>query len=159
MPKNPSYEIIDKVGMPRVISFFVSQLAAYCTSELDWLKLLPLDRNHLLHGACHFPFEPKSDTRMKPHGYRIRASVNIEMCPPFSYIHWGRIPSGKSKQGWLSGEQTFRFDDLEECAVHTLAHECFHFLSGSRQVKEKNTEANANWWADKWLSQFRNQPE
>ena len=113
MPKNSSYEIIDKVGMPRVISFFVSQLAAYCTSELDWLKLLPLDRNHLLHGACHFPFEPKSDSRVKPHGYRIRASVNIEMCPPFSYIHWGRIPSGKSKQGWLSGEQTFRFDDLE----------------------------------------------
>ena len=159
MPKNPSYEIIDKVGMPRVISFFVSQLAAYCTSELDWLKLLPLDRNHLLHGACHFPFEPKSDSRMKPHGYRIRASVNIEMCPPFSYIHWGRIPSGKSKQGWLSGEQTFRFDDLEECAVHTLAHECFHFLSGSRQVKEKNTEANAICWADKWLSQFRSQVE
>ena len=159
MPKNSSYEIIDKVGMPRVISFFVSQLAAYSTSELDWLKLLRLDRKHLLHGACHFPFEPKSDSRMKPHGYRIRASVNIEMCPPFSYIHWGRIPSGKSKQGWLSGEQTFRFDDLEECAVHTLAHECFHFLSGSRQVKEKNTEANANWWADKWLSQFRNQVE
>ena len=156
MSRNPSYEIIDKVGMPRVISFFLSQLEAYCTSELDWLKLLPLDQNHLLHGACHFPFEPKSDSRMKPHGYRIRASVNVEMSPPFSYVHWGRIPSNKSKQGWLSGEQTFRFNDLEECAVHTLAHECFHFLSGSRQVSEKNTEANANWWADNWLSQFRN---
>ena len=49
----------------------------------------------------------------------------------------------------------FRFDDLEECAVHTLAHECFHFLSHSRQVDLKNTEANANWWADGWLRVFR----
>jgi len=157
MLENYSYKIIDKVGMPRVISFFSDQLAAYSTSELDWLKLLPLEQAHLLHGACHFPFTPILNSGRKAHGYRIRASVNVEMIPPFSYVHWGRIPSSKSKQGWISGEQTFRFNDLEECAVHTLAHECFHFLSASLQLKEKNTEANANWWADSWLSKFRSQ--
>ena len=51
--------------------------------------------------------------------------------------------------------QRISFDDLEECAVHTLAHECFHFLSHSKQVRHKNTEANANWWADQWLLEFR----
>ena len=49
-----------------------------------------------------------------------------------------------------------KVEDLEECAVHTLAHECFHFLSDSGQVKEKNYEANANWWGDLWLTEFKN---
>ena len=39
--------------------------------------------------------------------------------------------------------------------MHTLAHECFHFLADSGQVAERNTEANANWWADAWLDAFR----
>ena len=58
-------------------------------------------------------------------------------------------------RGWVSGEQTFFFDDLEECAVHTLSHECFHFLSDSKQVDLANSEANANWWGDKWLDAYR----
>ncbi len=157
--KKGPYKVTDKVGMPRVISFFSGELCSYNTSNLDWLKLLPLERKHLLHGACHFPFIPGPRSGLKAHGYRIRASVNVEMEPPFRYVHWGRIPSRKSKQGWLSGEQTFRFRDLEECAVHTLAHECFHFLSASQQIREKNTEANANWWADMWLTKFRAQFE
>lgn len=149
----PQYALIDKVGMPHVMDFIVKRLDVYNTSDLDWVKLLPLRKHVLLHGECMFPYEGKHGER--EHGFRIRASVNINLAPPYHYDHWARIPSKKAKKGWTSGEQRFHFADLEECAVHTLAHECFHFLSETDQVGEKNTEANANWWADGWLAAFK----
>ena len=142
--------------MPHVLSFISDKLERFDCDNLDWVKLLPLNRNHLLHGACHYPYR-KSREHPWEHGYRIRASVNIDMTPPFTYRHWGRIPSATAKQGWLSGEQDFTFSDLEQCAVHTLSHECFHFLSRSGQILDKNTEANANWWASAWLDDFSGQ--
>ena len=147
-------KVIDKVNMPHVLAFICQKLAKYDTRQVEWIKLLPLYKNEILHGCCTYPVvsEPRSNTLKS--GYRIRASVNVEAAPPYEYEHWARIPSSDSHQGWYSGAQIFRFNDLEECAVHTLAHECFHFLSHSKQVKHKNTEANANWWADQWLIEF-----
>jgi hypothetical protein len=58
----------------------------------------------------------------------------MEMAPPFTYEYWARIPSSDYKQGWYSGEKIFEFEDLEECAVHTLAHECFESM-GSDSMK------------------------
>ena len=153
----PNYRVIDRVGMPQVMRFVAAALEPFDTSRLDWLKLLPLKQKALLHGQCDFPWSPGIDNDARAHGYRIRASVNIEMAPPFTYLHWGRVSATHNSRGWVSGEQEFRFDDLEECAVHTLAHECFHFLSDSGQVAESNTEANANWWADRWLERYRGQ--
>ena len=160
--------------MPQVIHYICNKLESYDTSSLEWIKLLPLNKNHLLHGCCQYPVRDslqgslqdscqsslqnscqKKKGSIKPKsGYRIRASVNVEMAPPFTYQHWARIPSNNYKQGWYSGEKTFVFEDLEECAVHTLAHECFHYLSHSKQTEFKNTEANANWWADQWLDDY-----
>jgi hypothetical protein len=149
------FRVIDKVGMPHVMGFILSRLDTYDLSQLEWIKLLPLNRNHALHGSCSHPVYSSEHKHALIKGYRIRASVNVEMAPPIRFEHWGRIPSTRHKQGWYSGEQTFVFDDLEECALHTLAHECFHFLSHTRQLQHKNTEANANWWADQWLEEFR----
>lgn len=149
----PQYAVIDKVGMPHVMAFIVQRLKIYNTADLDWLKLLPLNKKSLLHGECMFPYVDKHGVR--EHGFRIRASVNVEMVPPFNYPHWARIPCEKSVRGWKSGERIFRFADLEECAVHTLSHECFHFLSESGQIPEENSEANANWWADGWLASYK----
>jgi len=148
------YNVIDKITMPQVMNFICDKLDMFDTTWLEWIKLLPLNRNHLLHGCCTYPVpeRPRPDTIES--GYRLRASVNVEMAPPFTYQHWARIPSTRQRQGWYSGEKSFVFQDLEECAVHTLAHECFHFLSHSGQVGHKNTEANANWWADQWLADF-----
>jgi len=149
----PNYTVIDNVGMPHVVEFVRRQLAGFDTAALDWLKLLPLSRSVLLHGECTFPGETAS--RGTQHGYRIRASVNVMMAPPYRFDHYGRVPSERNPRGWVSGEQTFHFDDLEECAVHTLSHECFHFLSDTGQVGLQNTEANANWWGDRWLEAYR----
>lgn len=150
----PNYRVIDRVGMPHVTRFIAAKLEPYETSRLDWIKLLPLKRNELLHGCCHFPYREDPDSEVWAHGYRIRASVNVDMVPPFTYLHWGRIASSTNRRGWVSGEQEFHFRDLDECAVHTLAHECFHFLTDAGQLSEPNTEANANWWADCWLEDF-----
>ena len=141
--------------MPHVFQFILHKLTDYDTSKLEWIKLLPLNKKAILHGCCIYPVRTSPGARTFKSGYRLRASVNVEAAPPFVYQHWGRIPSNSHKQGWYSGAKLFHFDDLEECAVHTLAHECFHFLGHSRQVKHKNTEANANWWADQWLAEFR----
>ena len=149
------YALIDKVAMPHVLDFVTDRLAQFDTSMLEWIKLLPLHGKAILHGCCTYPVRTRPRARSFKSGYRIRASVNVEMPPPFEYTHWGRIPSRDFKQGWYSGATAFIFHDLEECAVHTLAHECFHFLSHSRQVELKNTEANANWMADQWLAEFQ----
>lgn len=149
-----SYRIIDKVGMPHVLHFIAMQLEHYNTTALDWIKLLPLQRHVLLHGACDFPYRQHADSGNR-HGYRIRASVNIDLPPPYRYTHWARIPKPENPRGWVSGEYDFEYEDLEQCAVHTLAHECFHFLADSSQIDEKNTEANANWFADGWLAEYQ----
>ncbi|VAW96461.1 hypothetical protein MNBD_GAMMA21-1026 [hydrothermal vent metagenome] len=146
---------IDKISMPHVLGFIRSKLTNYDTQLVEWIKLLPLNKKAILHGCCSYPIRVKPRSRRYKQGYRLRASVNVELAPPYTYMHWGRIPSSNYKQGWYSGAMDFRFDDLDECAVHTLAHECFHFLSHSKQVKYKNTEANANWWADQWTQEFK----
>jgi len=136
------FMVIDKVVMPQVMAFICHKLADYDTTEVEWIKLLPLHGKAILHGCCTYPVHDDSQARAIQSGYRLRASVNVE------------VPSNNHRQGWYSGAKMFRFEDLEACAIHTLAHECFHFLSHSKQVKYKNTEANANWWADQWLAEF-----
>ena len=155
MQHTNEFRLIDKVGMPHVLAFIRHKLADYDTAPIEWVKLLPLNKKAILHGCCVYPVRTGPGGCTLKSGYRLRASVNVEVPPPFVYEHWGRIPSNSAKQGWYSGAVMFRFEDLEECALHTLAHECFHFLSHSRQVSHKNTEANANWWADRWLAEFR----
>ena len=140
--------------MPHVIQFISNKLSKYDLQLVEWVKLLPLTRHVVLHGCCAYPVKTEPRSVMYKTGYRLRASVNINLSPPYTYQHWARIPNKKAKQGWRSGAKTFVFHDLESCAIHTLAHECFHFLSHSKQVKEKNTEANANWWADQWTQEF-----
>ena len=147
--------IIDKVNMPHVINFVIDKLSPYDICLLESIKLLPLNKKALLHGCCIYPVRTEPRSRTYKSGYRLRASVNVSMEPPFRYNHWARIPSRNYKQGWYSGPKEFRFDDLEQAAVHTLSHEIFHMLAHSRQVKEKNTEANANWFADCWLNEYR----
>lgn len=150
------FRVIDKVGMPHVLAFVMTKLGGFDHSLVEWIKLLPLNRKQVMHGCCAYPVYVRGDdAKNVVKGYRIRASVNVEVAPPIVFQHWARVPSARHRQGWYSGAHTFVFDDLEDCAVHTLAHECFHFLSHSRQVTHKNTEANANWWADQWLTEFR----
>ena len=159
---NQSFEqinVIDKVNMPHVVRFVLDKLVGYDTSLLESIKLLPLNRNVLLHGCCTYPVRTRPRARSYKSGYRIRASVNITMAPPFVYTHWARIPSRSYQQGWYSGAKDFVFEDLDQAAVHTLAHEVFHMLAHSQQVKEKNTEANANWFADTWLVDYRDWAE
>ena len=149
------FRVIDRVGMPHVLSFITGKLAEFDTSTVEWIKLLPLKKKTLLHGECRFPTSERYENCSRKNGYRIRASVNVMMSTPVSFAHWGRRYLDLKGIEWKSVEKKFYFKDLEECAVHTLAHECFHFLSDSGQVDERNYEANANWWGDLWLTEFK----
>ena len=143
--------------MTHVCEFIDRSLSSYDTSLIEWIKLLPLNKNHILHGECAYPVVNDKDELLVEKGYRLRASVNIVSSPPYKFTHWGRVPSLNHKQGWYSGEKHFTWQSLDEVAVHTISHECFHFLSHTRQVRMKNTEANANWWADQWLQAYKHQ--
>lgn len=153
-PEVLSNKLKDGIGMPQVMSFIAYKLGEFDTSLVEWIKLLPLNRNVILHGRCDYPLPLPAAPGLYSRGYRLRASVNVELPPPYTHTHWGRVPSTKHQQGWYSGLTVFEYESLDECAVHTLAHESFHFLSHSRQIRVKNTEANANWWADGWLTDY-----
>lgn len=159
VPKALTEKLRDAIGMPQVMKFIALRLREFDTSFVEWIKLRPLNQKVILHGRCDYPLPLPSTPHLYRRGYRLRASVNVELPPPYTHMHWGRVPSANHRQGWYSGLTVFEFDSLDECAVHTLAHECFHFLSHSKQIKVKNTEANANWWADRWLKEYIAQRE
>jgi hypothetical protein len=152
----------DRVGLPRVMKFIERKLAEYDTSELEYVTLSPMktirgpkhDFGH--HGYCYYP---KSKDRKKEK-YYITTAVRLDLKYPFSFVHWCRRPDPNYQQGWVTDSSVFTVYSVEELACHTLAHECFHFLSKSRQIKHKgqhvkNVEANANHYADLWLKEFR----
>ena len=147
--------IEDKVGVPKAIAFVVRKLEQYDLSLIEWIKLTPYSGSRVVKGLCRYPrrLAPRSRTFVSQ--YRINANINPTIQFPATFDHWARIPNSSAKQGWLSGAHTYRVDSLEEAAVHLLAHEIFHFLSHSDQVPEKNVEANANWFADQWLEEWR----
>lgn len=149
-------KFVDKIGMSEVCHYISGKLRDYDTTLVEWIKLLPLEKRVTLHGECKYPVRTQSRARTFKRGYRIRASVNVEIDPPYVHDHWGRIPSSNYQQGWYSGPVSYQWETLDECAVHTLAHECFHFLSHSKQITIKNVEANANWFADQWLEEYQN---
>ena len=86
-------KILDKGDMPHVVNFVLEKLTSYDIRLLESIKLLPLNKKALLHGCCTYPVRTKPRARTYKSGYRLRASVNIEMAPPFAYNHWARIPS------------------------------------------------------------------
>lgn len=148
--------IQDKVGVPKAIEFIREKLKGYDLSTLEWIKLTPYSGSRVVKGITKYPRRIAPRSRDFVHQYRINANINPTVSFPATFEHWARIPNASAKQGWLSGSFIYRVDSLEEAVIHLLAHEIFHFLSHSNQVPEKNVEANANWFADIWLAEWRN---
>jgi len=49
-------------------------------------------------------------------------------------------------------------NDLSEATVWIVAHEAFHWLRMTRQISGRNTEIEADAFADKMLDEFRHSP-
>lgn len=147
--------ITDKIGVPNAIEFIEKKLKVYDLSQLEWIKLTPYTGGRVVKGITKYPCRLAPRSRTFTSQYRINANINPAVKFPATFDHWARIPNSSAKQGWLSGPYTYRVENLEEAAIHLLAHEIFHFLSHSNQVPEKNVEANANWFADLWLKEWR----
>jgi hypothetical protein len=146
--------IKDRVGLPKVIEFIERKLSDFDVSKIKYISLNEKSNGDVLHGQCAYPSKNHNRTQ-----YQIRGAVNPHIPYPATHIHWGRIPDPTFKQGWRSGEATYKFNNVEEAAVHVLAHEIGHFLLREKQIKEKNVEANCNMIADQWLSEFRKDNE
>ena len=113
---------VDKIGMQRVTGYIDDCLEKFDTSLIEWIKLLPLDKKHILHGECAYPVKNIEDNSIIERGYRIRASVNVESVPPYKFSHWGRIPSNSHKQGWCSLD---------------LSQACNHFFTASARCGDQ----------------------
>lgn len=146
--------IKDRVGLPKAVEFIERKLLSFDTSKVKYISLNEKNTADVLHGKCYFPSKKANRTM-----YHMTAAVNPHINFPATHTHWGRIPDTSFKQGWRSGEAIYRFNNVEEAAVHVLAHEIAHFLLREKQIKEKNVEANCNMVADQWLEEYRKENE
>jgi len=64
----------------------------------------------------------------------------------------------RSGRRWKRVYGTTVVHDLDEAVVWIVAHEAFHWLRHSRQVPGRNTEVEADTYADRQLAAFRAQP-
>jgi hypothetical protein len=66
-----------------------------------------------------------------------------------------RVIAARTGREWYRVVGATRVADLSEGIVWVLAHEAFHFLRHSRQIPGRNTEIEADRFADETLHFFR----
>ena len=144
-------------------------LARFDTSRVEWTRIdLGRGRYGGVYGRCHYPSRERRT-------YRISCQVPgpfphvLETRKPPLYRRedgtWPDLPTGCGRGAWCRDEKTGRewfrvvsrtvIEDLDEAVVWIVAHEAFHFLRRTRQVPGRNTEIDADAFADEMLAQFR----
>jgi hypothetical protein len=144
-------------------------LGGYDTSRLEWVRMTHgSPRYRGVYGCCHFPLRERPTYR-----------ISCQLPGPFpAYITTRRPPLYKRTDGsfpdlpkgcrvgqWLYDPDTgrewkqvrgrTRVGDLGEAVVWILAHEAFHFLRDTRQIPGRNTEIEADAYADSQLAEYR----
>lgn len=154
---------------PAGLAWIEAQLARYDLSRLEWLRIdhgsaryrgiygwcyLPTRERPTFRIACKLPGPfPTSTTTRRPPLYR-GADGSF---PP--------LPRGCRRGAWLYDPRTgrewiqvrgrTRLANLDQGLVWIFAHEAFHFLRATRQIPGRNTEIEADAWADAQLAAFR----
>ena len=153
-------------------------LAGYDISLLGWLRI-DLGREYRdrlgrryrkyrgIYGRCWYPTESQPTIRLScqvpgPFPFDIvtrRKPVyrNTDgSWPPEAKLAKGPIVKapGSSRQ-WKRVYGTTRVQTLDEGVVWIFAHEAFHWLTKTRQLKGRNNEIEADAFADNCLETFR----
>jgi hypothetical protein len=166
---NPRWHIRLEQPVPVAVEWIRCFLERYDTSRLEWLRI-----NHGspvycgVYGRCWLP------TRHRP-TYRI----SCQLPGPFpAYITTRRRPLYKQPDGsfppvprgcrqgqwlydpdtgreWIQLRGRTRVKTLDEGVVWIFSHEAFHFLRDTRQVPGRNTEIEADAFADDQLALYR----
>lgn len=144
-------------------------LARHDAARLEWVRVdhgspryrgvygwcyLPTRERPTFRIACKLPGPfPTTTTTRRPPLYRAADGS----FPP--------LPRGCRRGAWLYDPRTgrewiqvrgrTRLADLDQALVWIFAHEAFHFLRATRQIPGRNTEIEADAWADAQLAAFR----
>jgi len=143
-------------------------LERYDTTAVESLRI---DRGHQryegVYGNCIYPTKARSTFRINCHAPGPFPSHTVTRKRPLYCRPDGsfpRTPRG-CRRGVLcydphTGRQWYRLrgktqlKDLDQAIVWIVAHEAFHFLRHTRQVPGRNTEIDADAFADNQLEQF-----
>ena len=165
----------------RGIAWAKSFVRRFDTSMVAWLRI-DLGREYQdsrgrsyrkyrgVYGRCWYP------TKTNP---TIRISCQVPGPFPCQIVTRKRPvyrnQDGSWPEGFKPGRKTRLFDsasgrcwirqygktvvnDLNEASVWIVAHEAFHWLRMTRQISGRNTEIEADAFADKMLEEFRHSP-
>jgi hypothetical protein len=159
--------IIDLNGRkPLALSWAREFFSDFDTSQLAWIRI---DRGrgkyHGAYGRCWYP------TRRIPF-YRISCQVpgpfpcDLPIRKPPVYLSSDgshppfppgtrpgvRVKDLRTGREWIRVIGSTRLKNLDEAIVWVLAHEAFHFLRRTRQVAGRNTEIEADRFAEETLA-------
>jgi hypothetical protein len=154
---------------PLALAWAQEFLSEYDTSRVHWIRI---DRGRGkyrgAYGRCWFP------TTRLPY-YRISCQVpgpfpfDIPTRKPPLYRHPDgsfpplepgtrkglRVIAAQTGREWYRVVGATRLTDISEAIVWVFAHEAFHFLRHSKQIPGRNTEIQADQYADDTLRFYR----
>ena len=130
-----------------------------------------------VYGVCRLPSK-HGKTPLTRNYYRISCFVQgpfpdgVSVRRPPVYRNddgsWPRLPVDERiytrggvetgpppAKAWIRITSITDLDDASEAAVWIAAHEMFHYLRASRQIPGRNTEIEADAFADETLREFR----
>jgi len=113
--------------------------------DFSLLKFAQLYFGPYLYGVCHFPYTKRSH-------YVIKCRANEEKTN-YPTIYTFNVRLNKT---YNLIQKDAIYQTAEEAIVWLLGHELFHYLRATQQIKGKNTEAQANEFGFKCLSEFKN---
>ncbi len=152
------------------------RLGTYDWAKVDWITVRRgRSERHAFRGACRSPWEER--------GYRINCNVSRHAPYPITYYMrvsplyrnpdgtWPRTPDGhkvgnhytatrdgKSVQ-WKRLYRPMELRSEDEVLVFLVAHEAFHYLRKTRQVKGRQGEIEADAFALETLERYRDGPK
>ena len=142
-------------------------LAGFDTSKLEWISINPGSNGLGLYGRCFYPSKGRKLYRIScqvpgpfPH------QIHIRKRPVYKREDgtWPEIPEGCQRAGWYKNFKTGKewervigwttVQDINEAVVWIVSHECFHFLRKTRQIPGRNTEIDADEYANLKLKEY-----
>lgn len=167
------YFEFDKNDYQECFSFIKEFASHYDLSNLKWIKIAEGKREIVgVHGICRYP-------NWGDRGY-YRISCYIPGPLPFNVLSkakgfifqnedgtWPPKPIGSKIEArgsykidgnsikWKRIESFTELNDYDDAIIWIFGHEFFHFLSQSKQIDLRNTESNADGFADDLLKDFK----
>jgi hypothetical protein len=144
-------------------------LEKYDTSRIEWVRIDRGRGRYLgVYGRCWYPNRERPTYRIScqvPGPYPT--TVQTRQRPLYRRPNgtWPRVPKGcfvrgygrdsRSGRVWLRLGAITRLENVNEGIVWIFGHEVFHFLRHCRQIDGRNTEIEADRFADEVLKRFR----